>query len=224
MKKFFATFLVLVSCFCLCTFMLTACGEDEKYPEPPEGVINPDSGNNSGGNTQTPNGDTQTPNGDTQTPNGDNGSENKKPSQNNDILENAVSVRIGLVNRTSYYVHMYNNAAANTMLNYLSSTEMRFPSYNYNESGGFVAQSVRGSYTRNDEITVKDVKKGELYLFSGGQLRLYFRDVAGANITATPIGYFADSSNVDNAVTTAYTENRGDVWNVDVYFLITKNK
>lgn len=206
MKKLTALMLAFMACVCMC-FALTACTDDDDsgYTPPPSEVIHP------GGDTG--NGDTQTP---------DDGSGTTDPSQNG-IITNAVSVKIGLRDRTNYLIHMYNNAAANTMLNYLSSTEMRFPTYNYNGEAGFVAQSVRGSYTRNDEIRVTDIKKGELYLMSNGYLRLYFRDVEGANLTATPIGYFADSSNVETAVTTAYTENQGDYWGVDVYFLITKN-
>ena len=86
-----------------------------------------------------------------------------------------------------------------------------------------MAQSVRGSYSRDDEVTVADVKCGELYLFSGGQLRFYFKDVEGANITATPIGYYTDTEGLTEAVQEAYESNIGDVWGVDVYFIITKN-
>ncbi len=200
MRKITALLLALMACVCM--WSLTACTDDDDsgYTPPPADVINPD-------------GDTGTP---------DDGSQTTNPSQNG-ILENAVTVKIGLNDDTDYLIHMYDNAAANTMLGYLSSSEMRFPTYTYNDEAGFVAQSVRGSYTRNDETTVADIKKGELYLMSNGYLRLYFRDVKGANLTATPIGYFADSSNVETAVTTAYTENQGDYWGVDVYFLITKN-
>ena len=60
------------------------------------------------------------------------------------------------------------------------------------------------------------------YLMSGGQLRFYFKDVADANITATPIGYFTDTAGLTEAVIDTYQSNLGDVWNVDVYFQITK--
>ena len=62
-----------------------------------------------------------------------------------------------------------------------------------------------------------------MYLFSGGQLRFYFKDVEGANITATPVGYYADTEGLTEAVIEAYESNQGDVWGVDVYFVITKN-
>ena len=193
MKKFLATILAIVLSMSLCVFALSAC-------------------NSGDGDYKDPPSDVIYPDG-KPTP----------PSVGDGVLKNIVNVRIGLRDRNIYYVNMYDNAAANTMLNYLSSVEMRFPTYTYNESVGFVAQSIRGSYTRNDETEIKDIKKGELYLFSGGQLRLYFKDVEDANITATPVGYFADSSNIETAVTTAYNENRGDTWGVDVYFLISKN-
>ena len=57
---------------------------------------------------------------------------------------------------------------------------------------------------------------------SGGQLRFYFKDMAGANITATPIGYYADTEGLTDAVIDAYESNKGDTWGVDVYFVITK--
>lgn len=200
MKKMIASLAFVISCVCLC-IALTACTRNNngEYAPPPPEIINPD-------------GDGMT----------DGSAENNEPSQNG-IIANAVIVKIGLRDRTEYLIHMYNNAASNTMLNYVSSNEMRFPTYTFNNEASFVSQSVRGSYTRNDEIHVTDIKKGEVYLMSNGQLRLYFRDIEGANITATPIGYFADSTNVENAVVTAYEENRNDTWGVDVYFLITRN-
>ena len=67
------------------------------------------------------------------------------------------------------------------------------------------------------------MKAGELYLFSGGQLRFYFKDVGGANITATPIGCYTDTEGLAEAVKDAYEAELGNVWGVDVYFVITKN-
>ena len=156
--------------------------------------------------------------------NGDSDTQNEDNDmvEEGDILENAVSVRIGQDNQKDWSIDMYNNAAATTMLGYLSDTPLLFPTYTYEEEQGFVAQSVRGSYTRDDEITVTDVKSGELYLFSGGQLRFYFKDVEGANITVTPIGYYTDTEGLTEAVIDAYESNLGDRWNVDVYFVITK--
>ncbi len=84
---------------------------------------------------------------------------------------------------------MYNNAASETILGYLSEEEMRFPAYTYEEEDGYVAQDIRGSYTRDDEKEVSQIKAGGLYLFSDGQLRLYFKDVPDAGITATPVSY-----------------------------------
>lgn len=140
-----------------------------------------------------------------------------------DVLENAVSVQIGKNGEKDWAVNMYNNAAAKTMLDYLSNSQLLFPAYTYDEEEGFVAQSVRGSYTRDDETSITDVKAGELYLFSGGQLRFYFKDMAGANITATPVGYYADTEGLTEAVQDAYESNKGDTWGVEVYFLIKKN-
>ena len=140
-----------------------------------------------------------------------------------EILENAVSVRIGQRSQKNWSINMYNNAAAQTMLGYLSGSGLLFPTYTYEEEQGFVAQTVRGSYTRDDEITVADVKAGELYLFSGGQLRLYFKAMEGANITATPVGRFAETEGLTEAVIEAYESNLGDTWGVDVYFVIIKN-
>ena len=140
-----------------------------------------------------------------------------------EILENAVSVRIGQGESKDWPISMYNNAAAVTMLDYLSGSPLLFPTYTYEEEQGFVAQNVRGSYTRDDETTVADVKAGELYLLSGGQLRLYFKDAEGVNITATPVGHFADTDGLTEAVIGAYEANIGDTWGVDVYFVITKN-
>ncbi|MBD5459322.1 MAG: hypothetical protein HDR26_00035 [Lachnospiraceae bacterium] len=139
-----------------------------------------------------------------------------------EVLENAISVRIGRDGTKEWNVNMYNNDAAMTMLNYLSGSALLFPAYTYEEEEGFVAQSVRGNYTRDDEQTIADVKTGELYLFSGGQLRFYFKDMEGVNITATPVGYYTDIEGLTEAVQEAYESNLEDVWGVDVYFWITK--
>ncbi|MDE7250103.1 MAG: hypothetical protein K2N82_09495, partial [Lachnospiraceae bacterium] len=139
-----------------------------------------------------------------------------------EILTNVISVRIGRDGTTEWNVDMYNNDASLTMLDYLSDSALLFPTYTYDEEGGFVAQSVRGNYTRDDEQTIADVKIGELYLFSGGQLRFYFKDIEGANITATPIGFYTDTQGLAEAVHEAYTSNLDDTWGVDVYFWITK--
>ena len=197
MKKIIALIMAL-----LLTVSITAlagCSSQTEDPgAPPEDVINP-SGNSIGDHTQ-----------------------NASSPYDGDELENAVSVRIGRDGRKDWSVNMYNNNASVTMLDYLSGSPLLFPTYTYDEEQGFVAQNVRGSYTRDDEATVTDIKAGELYLMSGGQLRLYFKDVAGANITATPIGYYIDTEGLTDAVIDAYESNKGDVWGVDVYFVITK--
>lgn len=180
---------------------LTGCSSKTEDPgAPPSDVIN-QSSNSTGGNTEN---------------------KNNASVYEGDVLKNAVSVVIGKQSTKEWTVDMYNNAASQTMLGYLSDTGLMFPTYTYEEEAGFVAQSVRGSYTRDDETTVTDVKAGELYLFSDGQLRFYFKDVSGANITATPIGYYIETEGLTDAVIDAYQSNIGDSWGVDVYFLITK--
>ncbi|MDE6639338.1 MAG: hypothetical protein K2K63_02285 [Acetatifactor sp.] len=139
-----------------------------------------------------------------------------------EVLENAISVRIGRDGTKEWSINMYNNDAAMTMLDYLSGSALLFPTYTYDEEEGFVAQGVRGNYTRDDEQKIADVKVGELYLFSGGQLRFYFKDMEGANITATPVGYYTEIDGLTEAVQEAYESNLGDTWGVDVYFWITK--
>lgn len=183
---------------CIC---LAGCSNSErKVEEPPEEVINPGGSSNSGEVDKKYN-------------NTDSG----------DVLSSAVSAKIGLVNDKAYNIDMYNNAAVETILGYLSEEEMRFPTYTYEEEDGYVAQNIRGSYTREDEKEISQIKAGQLYLFSDGQLRLYFKDVENAGITATPVGYFQESGNITELVQDAYEENKDDSWGVDVYFLITKN-
>lgn len=138
-----------------------------------------------------------------------------------EVLTSAVGVEIGQSGE-QLSVDMYNNDASNIMLGYLSGSAMRFPGYTYNDEESYVAQYVRGNYTRDDEIEAADVAAGDLYLFSDGQLRLYFRDMQDVNITATPIGYFEDRSNIEKYVTEDYAANRDDSWGVEVYFMITK--
>ena len=179
---------------------LAGCNAQTENPgTPPPDVINPSGGT---GGSQSGNSGT---------------------AYEGDILENAVSVRIGQGESKDWPISMYNNAAAVTMLDYLSGSPLLFPTYTYEEEQVFVAQNVRGSYTRDDETTVADVKAGELYLFSGGQLRFYFKDMEGVNITATPVGRFADTEGLAEAVIEAYESNLGDTWGVDVYFVIKKN-
>ena len=187
---------------------LTGCGSRTEDPGPPPSeVINPDNSVDSSSDNST--GD-------------DAQNENSETSVEGGVLENAISVRIGRDGRTEWNVNMYDNDAAWTMLGYLSDSGLLFPTYTYDEEGGFVAQSVRGTYSIDDETTIADVKAGELYLFSGGQLRFYFKDLEGVDITATPVGYYTDTEGLAEAVQDAYKSNLDDVWGVDVYFWITK--
>ena len=193
---------------------LTGCDSGTEDPGPPPvNVIHPENTEDASVGDET--GGTQSENSGTQ-------NETNGTGYEGELLENAVSVRIGQGESKNWTVDMYNNAAAVTMLDYLAKTALLFPTYTYEEEQGFVAQSVRGKYTRDDEITVADIKAGELYLFSGNQLRFYFKDAEGVNITATPVGYFAETDGLAEAVTGAYESNLGDYWGVDVYFLITK--
>ena len=188
------TALIMATLLIVYAAALAGCGAKADDPgPPPEEIINP-SGGAAGENHGT-----------------------------DGVLENAVTVRIGQRSQKDWFIDMYDNDAAATMLGYLSSSGLLFPTYTYEEEQGFVAQNVRGSYTKDDETTIADVKAGELYLFSGGQLRFYFKDVDGANITATPIGYYTDTEGLAEAVRDAYEAELGNVWGVDVYFVITKN-
>lgn len=168
--------------------------------------------------------ETQTPaeSGDTASTDAEADETDTHPTYEWPTLMNAVSIRIGRNGQTEYAINMYDHDATATMLNYLSNNGLLFPTYTYEEEVGFVAQSIRGSYSRDDEVTVADIHVGEVYLFSGGQLRLYFKDVPGANITATPVGYVSETETLTQAIQDAYTSNLNDTWGVDVYFWITK--
>ena len=206
MKKFTTLTIAILLVISMAAF--TGCSSQTEDPGPPPAeVINPSS-------LEEPSSDNNTDD--------DSQNESSQTAYEGGILENAVSVRIGRDGKKEWSVDMYNNSAAETMLGYLSSSALLFPTYTYNEEGGFVAQSVRGTYTRDDEITVTDVKTGELYLSSGGQLRFYFKDVEGVNITATPVGHYIDTDGLTEAVQDAYKSNLDDIWGVDVYFWITK--
>ncbi|MDE6627251.1 MAG: hypothetical protein K2K56_12885 [Lachnospiraceae bacterium] len=186
----------------ICVFGLAGCGQEERLvEEPPEEVLRPESA--------------------------DTGTADEAEivgAYDGSVRKGVVTAKIGLNDNTDYTIDMYNNAAVDTILGYLSESEMRFPTYTYEEEDGYVAQNIRGNYTRDDETEVSEIHAGELYLFSDGQLRLYFKDVAQAGITATPIGYFSGVDNITELVQTAYEENKDDSWNVDVYFLITKKE
>ena len=190
--------------------VLTGCGSKTENPgEPPAEVIRGESTDAGMDSVQAGNG--------TDIAESDSGN-----AYEGEILSDAISVRIGRESRTEWNIDLYNNDAALTMLDYLSGSALLFPTYTYDGEGGFVAQGIRGNYTDDDEQSIADVKCGELYLFSGGQLRFYFKDREGANITATPIGYYTDTEGLADAVQEAYTSNLDDTWGVSVYFWITK--
>ena len=197
--------------------LLSGCSGRTKDPgEPPAEVVNP----GQSFEDTAPDGNLSR---DTDSDSSSSGESNiGNADDSGEVLENAISVRIGRDGTKEWNVNMYNNDAAMTMLDYLSGSALLFPAYIYDEEEGFVAQSVRGNYTRDDEQEIADVKAGELYLFSGGQLRLYFKDMEGADITATPVGYYADAEGLTEAVQEAYESNLDDTWGVDVYFWITK--
>lgn len=187
--------------------LLSGCGGKAEDPgEPPTEVINPEQSSKDTAPDSNPSKESDAGN----------------AEDSGEVLENAISVRIGRDGTKEWDINMYNNDAALTMLDYLSGSALLFPTYTYDEEEGFVAQGVRGNYTRDDEQEITDVKVGELYLFSGGQLRFYFKDMEGVNITATPVGYYTEIDGLTEAVQEAYESNLGDTWGVDVYFWITK--
>ena len=187
--------------------LLSGCGGRAEDPgEPPAEVVNPGQSSEDTNSDSNPSEESDAGNAD----------------DSDEVLENAISVRIGRDGAKEWGVNMYNNDAALTMLDYLSGSALLFPAYTYDEEEGFVAQNVRGNYTRDDEQEIADVKVGELYLFSGGQLRFYFKDMEGVNITATPVGYYTDVEGLTETVQEAYKSNLDDTWGVDVYFWITK--
>ena len=187
--------------------LLSGCGGRAEDPgEPPAEVVNPGQSSEDTNSDSNPSEESDAGNAD----------------DSDEVLENAISVRIGRDGAKEWGVNMYNNDAALTMLDYLSGSALLFPAYTYDEEEGFVAQNVRGNYTRDDEQEIADVKVGELYLFSGGQLRFYFKDMEGVNITATPVGYYTDVEGLTETVQEAHKSNLDDTWGVDVYFWITK--
>ena len=198
MKK---TMILLVAMLIASSAVLSGCSSNTQDPgTPPQDVINP------GGTSD------------------DENTEQSSDSGNvydGEILKGAIQVSVGQSGDKVYTVDMYNNAAVNTMLGYLSST-LLFPSTEYDEEQGFAAHNIRGTYTQDDEITVTDIKTGEIYLFLGGQLRLYFKDIAGANITATPVGYFTETDNLTDTVIADHEANVDDPWGVEVYFSTRK--
>lgn len=217
--------LVLAALLSLSMLALAGCSPESSDPgAPPEEVINPGISETTGtedpGASDSANSGVQA--GGSATEENPGAQPDGNAAYEGELLEGAMSVRIGRDSQAEFNMDMYNNDAATTMLDYLSGSALLFPAYTYDEEQGFVGQSVRGNYTRDNEVTVADVHTGEVYLFSGGQLRLYFKDAEGANITATPVGYFTDTENLTQAVQEAYESNLNDTWGVDVYFWITK--
>ena len=208
--------IILAATVTLGLTVLSGCGAGAGDPgEPPAEVVNGENRNTESSGSEIADAENNTVGGGENIVMGD--------AESGDTYEGEMLTdAIGRDGTTEWNVDMYNNDASLTMLDYLSGSALLFPTYTYDEDGGFVAQSVRGNYTRDDEQAIADVKTGELYLFSGGQLRFYFKDMEGANITATPIGYYTDVEGLTEAVQEAYTSNLDDTWGVDVYFWITK--
>lgn len=187
----------------VCVLAFAGCSQkSENQEEPPEEVLHPQDEGSTENAQET----------------SEQGSSNKDGS----MLEGAVGVKIGLDDDTQYMVDMYDNQQVQTMLGYLSDSEIQFPTYTYEAEEGYVAQDIRGNYSRDNEETISDIHASELYLFSDGQLRLYFKDVPEANIKATPVGRFANCEDITKKVEDAYEANRNDSWGVEVYFLLTK--
>lgn len=210
--------MLLAMVFVFCMAVTAGCGRQAEDPgTPPEEVIHPSQ--DAGVSDEVQDGSQESADTGSKESMGE---DTQKPYDGN-VLNAAVTVRIGRDGSTDYDVDMYNNAAVDTMLGYLSNSALLFPTYTYDGETGYVGQHVRGTYTRDDEIEVVDIHTGELYLFGDGQLRLYFKDVEGANILATPVGCVADTATLTDAVESAYESNLDDTWGVDVYFWITKN-
>lgn len=198
----------------LCVLALAGCSQkEENREEPPEEVLHPQNGKDEGSTGEDAESSPE---------NAQEASEQDGAEKEGNMLKGAVGVKIGLDDDTQYMLDMHDNKQVQTMLGYLSESEMRFPTYTYEAEEGYVAQDIRGSYSRDDEETIHDIQAGELYLFSDGQLRLYFKDVPGADIKATPVGHFADCEDITKKVEDAYEANRDDSWGVEVYFLLTK--
>lgn len=214
MKKTMVLLMALLMTF---SVVLSGCGSKTEDPgPPPEDVISP--GSTSGGSVS----DGSTSSDSNEAAEGDSADVSDAEISDTEMLEGAVQVSIGQGDGKTYTVDMYNNAAVNTMLGYLTGSTLLFPSTEYDEEQGFAAHNIRGTYTQDDEITVTDIRAGDIYLFSGGQLRLYFKDVAGADITATPVGYFTETDDLTETVIADHEANRDDIWGVEVYFSITK--
>ena len=204
MKK---TMALLMALFMAFSAALSGCGPKTEDPgPPPEDVVAPDSASS----------------GSSETAEGDSADVSDAEISDTEMLKGAVQVSIGQGDGKTYTVDMHNNAAVNTMLGYLTGSTLLFPSTEYDEEQGFAAHNIRGTYTQDDEIKVKDIKAGEIYLFTGGQLRLYFKDIAGANITATPVGYLTETDDLTETVIADHEANVDDPWGVEVYFSITK--
>ena len=168
MKKSIST---LIAAFLIAsTAAFAGCDNSVSDPgTPPEEIIRPQQSETTSGDNNTNQAEAE---------NDNTGSSEEDPEENtDDLLADAVSVQIGQGGKNNYSITMYDNAEANTMLGYLSGSPLLFPTYTYDSEQGFVAQTVRGSYERDDEIDIADIHAGELYLLNGSQLRFYFKDV-----------------------------------------------
>lgn len=206
---------LLAAVLIMSTAVMGGCANETADPGiPPEEIVSP--------RDKTSNGNTDTK---TDTGTGTDAAADTTAAEEEDfgdLIKNVLSVQIGKKGKINYGVTIYDNDAANAMVSYITDSSVLFPSYTYDDEQGFVAQSVRGEYTRDDEVTVTEVHAGELFLFSGNQLRLYFKDEENVDITATPIGFLTPADSITDAVHDAYEDNKGDTWGVEVYFIISK--
>ena len=66
------------------------------------------------------------------------------------------------------------------------------------------------------------IRAGDLMLYGSECIVLFYESFSTA-YSYTPIGRVQNPEGLTEAVQQAYTDNLGDTWNVDVYFLIKKN-
>ncbi len=118
--------LLLTVCVGFFTIIGSGCGKEEKeIKEPPKEVLQPEDASDKSSELNNESKD----------------KDNKNSTK--EILEQAVTINIGLNNDKDYTIDMYNNDAATTILGYLSDSKMRFPTYTYEEDGGYVEQNIR---------------------------------------------------------------------------------
>ena len=145
MKRNMVKWIVLACCVGIVT--AAGCAADKKVAEePPQAVLHPENAGNAADNSSSAANIQSAGTGGTwQAP------------YDGTVRSGAVTAKIGLNDDTEYTIDMYNTAAADTILGYLTESEMRFPTYTYSEAGGYVAQNIRGTYTRDDEQDIGEI-------------------------------------------------------------------